>query len=131
MDSWRLTTIAMQKTRSRTSTGRILTEAGFGLSIPTRTLELTGEAAAPAGAAGSLTRIGAAGDTDFFLQFFLLQFCRRVSDGKFRRTNYRVVVKNISSQTSWQVERHNILYCKILSNIFLFPSYHIDIGLLL
>jgi len=27
---------------------------------------------------------------------------RRVSDGKFRRTNYRLVVQNISSGTSWQ-----------------------------
>merc|ERR1712038_2147380 len=26
----------------------------------------------------------------------------RVSDGRFRRTNFRLVVKNISSQTSWQ-----------------------------
>ena len=28
---------------------------------------------------------------------------RRVSDGKFRRTNYRLVVSNLSSSTSWQV----------------------------
>jgi len=27
---------------------------------------------------------------------------RRVSDGKYRRTNYRLVVENISSRTSWQ-----------------------------
>merc|ERR1711990_1256321 len=29
----------------------------------------------------------------------------RVSDGRFRRTNFRLVVKNISSQTSWQVSK--------------------------
>jgi len=28
---------------------------------------------------------------------------RQVSDGKFRRTNYRLVVENLSSRTSWQV----------------------------
>jgi len=27
---------------------------------------------------------------------------RRVSDGKYRRTNYRLIVENISSRTSWQ-----------------------------
>ena len=36
---------------------------------------------------------------------FEVNIYRRVSDGKFRRTNYRLVVKNISSQTSWQVTR--------------------------
>lgn len=30
---------------------------------------------------------------------------RRVSDGRFRRTNFRLVVQNISSQTSWQVNK--------------------------
>ena len=33
----------------------------------------------------------------------LFSCSRRVSDGKFRRTNYRLVVQNISSGTSWQV----------------------------
>ena len=27
----------------------------------------------------------------------------RVSDGRYRRTNYRVIVRNLSSRTSWQV----------------------------
>ena len=30
-------------------------------------------------------------------------FFFRVSDGRYRRTNYRVIVKNLSSRTSWQV----------------------------
>ena len=32
-------------------------------------------------------------------QFFFF----RVSDGRYRRTNYRVIVRNLSSRTSWQV----------------------------
>ena len=46
----------------------------------------------------------------YYWEYFeaIKTFCsRRVSDGKFRRTNYRLVVQNISSGTSWQVLTQN------------------------
>merc|ERR1711976_1063960 len=36
---------------------------------------------------------------------------RRVSDGKFRRTNYRLIVQNISSGTSWQDLKDHMKVC--------------------
>jgi len=36
---------------------------------------------------------------------------RRVSDGKFRRTNYRLIVQNISSGTSWQDLKDHMKTC--------------------
>ena len=49
---------------------------------------------------------------------------RRVSDGKFRRTNFRLVVQNISSQTSWQVNcKSSSLQSKEKSNICICCKY--------
>jgi len=45
---------------------------------------------------------------------------RRVSDGKFRRTNYRLIVQNISSGTSWQVKQKYFIHKLSLSKHLLF-----------
>ena len=43
---------------------------------------------------------------------------RRVSDGRYRRTNYRLVVENISSRTSWQVT--NVIFYAINSGCLMY-----------
>merc|ERR1712130_833066 len=48
---------------------------------------------------------------------------RRVSDGKFRRTNYRLIVQNISSGTSWQVTINIFNHKFSLSKHLLFFFY--------
>jgi len=35
---------------------------------------------------------------------------RRVSDGRYRRTNYRLIVQNVSSRTSWQKSASQCFY---------------------
>jgi len=35
----------------------------------------------------------------------------RVSDGRYRRTNYRIIVRNLSSRTSWQLSVGGLYAC--------------------
>ena len=53
---------------------------------------------------------------------------RRVSDGRFRRTNFRLVVQNISSQTSWQVSKLG-KYQKAPEQDFHYIRYYISLYL--
>ena len=70
------------------------------LNFPTPTPALIGTS----GKAGEMTgRRGGGQYQPACLCRWMIHPHGRVSDGRFRRTNFRLVVENISSQTSWQV----------------------------